>query len=505
MEQLINYFHLVDNSVFFRMDFPDVDVIRVEDTYYCITTTMHFFPGAQILVSKDLIHWKHKSYVYDVLDSTEGQKLDDGKGVYGKGMWAASLRYHEGMFYVCFVANDTGKTYLYRSDSITGPWKKNTIEGFYHDASLLFDEGHIYIAYGNRQIYITELNEEMTAPKEGGLHKLVIEDSKECALGYEGTSLLKINGTYYFFFVHSTPGEWRRTECCFYTDDLSKPVVGGEVCNEDLDYRYSGIAQGTIVDTPEGDWYGFLFQDRGAAGRMPVLMPVHFEGKQPVFESPMALSPELAKSDDSFVDSNSLFVEKDYFQGKVLNPLWQFNHEPDFSLLKWGTNEHGLSIKTDRIVSKLTQVKNIITGRLTFPECVASVLVDGSCMKDGDLAGICALQGKYGFAALQKNTDGYCVVMASSTEDGYEIVDRIPVKLDPEVRLRMSAHFGGEKEFVQFSYWKKNTNSWETIGKEQEVTFALDHFTGCRVGLFQMATENVGGIAKMREYVFTDL
>ena len=97
------------------------------------------------------------------------------------------------------------------------------------------------------------------------------------------------------------------------------------------------------------------------------------------------------------------------------------------------------------------------------------------------------------------------IMSLSSLEDGYEIVDRIPVKLDPEVRLRMSAHFGGEKEYVQFSYWKKNTNSWETIGKEQEVTFALDHFTGCRVGLFQMATENVGGIAKMREYVFTDL
>ncbi len=74
--------------------------------------------GCEILRSYDLVHWEHLSYVYERLDSTEEQRLVGEKNCYGKGMWAASLRYHKGMYYICFVANDTGKTYLYTADNI---------------------------------------------------------------------------------------------------------------------------------------------------------------------------------------------------------------------------------------------------------------------------------------------------------------------------------------------------------------------------------------------------
>ena len=89
------------------MDYPDPDVIRVEDTYYMVTTTMHFMPGCEILRSYDLVNWEHLTYVYDVLDCTPKQTLQGEENAYGKGMWAASLRYHQGLFYLCFVANDT--------------------------------------------------------------------------------------------------------------------------------------------------------------------------------------------------------------------------------------------------------------------------------------------------------------------------------------------------------------------------------------------------------------
>ena len=88
------------------LDYPDPDVIRVDDTYYMVSTTMHFVPGCEILRSYDLVHWEHLSYVYERLDSTEEQRLVGEKNCYGKGMWAASLRYHKGMYYICFVAND---------------------------------------------------------------------------------------------------------------------------------------------------------------------------------------------------------------------------------------------------------------------------------------------------------------------------------------------------------------------------------------------------------------
>ena len=136
-----------------NMDFPDPDVIRVEDTYYMVSTTMHFMPGCVILRSYDLRNWEIAGHIYDSLDGTKGQRLQDKRGIYGKGMWAASIRYHKNKFYVCFAANDTGKTYLYHSHTISGNWKKQEIEGFYHDCSLLFDDDdRVYLVYGNTEI-----------------------------------------------------------------------------------------------------------------------------------------------------------------------------------------------------------------------------------------------------------------------------------------------------------------------------------------------------------------
>lgn len=67
-----------------ELDYPDPDVIRVDDTYYMVSTTMHFMPGCEILRSYDLIHWEHLSYVYERLDSTEEQRLVGEKNCYGK-------------------------------------------------------------------------------------------------------------------------------------------------------------------------------------------------------------------------------------------------------------------------------------------------------------------------------------------------------------------------------------------------------------------------------------
>ena len=82
----------------------------------------------------------------------------------------------------------------------------NEIEGFYHDCSLLFDDGCVFIVYGNTQIYITELNDSLTGPKKGGLNKMIIEDGGDIRLGYEGAHLYKMNGKYYLFFKNEAGG-----------------------------------------------------------------------------------------------------------------------------------------------------------------------------------------------------------------------------------------------------------------------------------------------------------
>ncbi|MCD8118238.1 MAG: glycoside hydrolase 43 family protein [Lachnospiraceae bacterium] len=268
-----------------RQDYPDVDVIRVDDTYYMVSTTMHYMPGGVILRSYDLVNWEIATYLYDILEDTPAQRMEDGLNIYGAGMWAPTLRYHKGTFYVLFVANDTHKTYLFTSEKIEGPWQRREISGFYHDASLLFDDDdRVYIVYGGMKIYITELKADLSGPKKGGLHRMIIQDIGDVSLGYEGSHFYKINGYYYVFLIHwYASGTKRRVEACYVSDSLEGTFIGRDVLDDDMGYRNAGVAQGGIVDTPDGRWYAMLFQDSGAVGRIPVLVPVRFERNFPVF------------------------------------------------------------------------------------------------------------------------------------------------------------------------------------------------------------------------------
>lgn len=593
-----------------RLDYPDPDVIRVGDTYYMISTTMHFMPGGEILRSYDLVHWEHAAFVYERLDSTPAQRLEaapsqGAENIYGKGMWAASLRFHKGVFYVCFVANDTGKTYLYTSESIEGSWEKHQIEGFYHDCSLLFDGDKVYIAYGNRDIYITQLNAELTAPLAGGLHRLAVSDAGNPMLGYEGAHFYKINGKYYLFFIHSLRDRWMRTEACFVADSIDGEFTGGDVLADDRGYCGQGVAQGGIVDTPDGKWYAVLFQDHGAVGRIPVLIPVIWEAGYPVFGE----KEHGAASDENVTDGEGgpehgteisetagcgnntagtdskiprqfevpspcgktdyryePLVQSDDFK-KVpglsekeerrrygcfgLKSVWQFNHEPDLKLIRQDTQRGVLWIKTGKICQSLLQAPNILTQRMLFPRCAGEVTVDTSALKVGDYAGICALQGCYGMAAVTRRDDGFYIVMRGRTaendslqaspDENLEGTEWEAVRIvQSTLRLRIEADFAQMKDEVRFYYCDVETHGsngqggkcggdadsahaeagsqndtdgqdgagrqddthnthnggiWKQIGITQKLYFKMDHFTGCRFGLFVYATKETGGQA----------
>lgn len=500
-----------------RLDYPDPDVIRVKDTYYMVSTTMHFMPGCEILRSYDLRNWEHVTYVYDVLDSTAGQRLEGAENIYGKGMWAASLRYHKGIFYVCFVANDTHKTYLYTAKEITGPWEKHNIEGFFHDCSLLFDDDDkVYIAYGNREIYITELNEDLTAPKKGGLHRLAVKDETKTALGYEGSHFYKIHGKYYLFFIHSLPGVWRRVEACFVADSIDGEFRGGDVFNDDRGYCGQGVAQGGIVDTPDGRWYGVLFQDSGAVGRIPVLVPMKWENDYPVFgiDGKIPEKMELPSTRPGY--QYTPLVGSDDFKG-ALKTCWQFNHEPDWKLLSHDEENGVWKVTTDKVCKDLTQAKNTITQRMYYPGCAGEVTVDGSGLKDGDFAGICALQSCYGFVGLtRKESKLYLTVCTKESTDNSmkdanalandsDVVCMLPVE-EECVKFKLEADFTDMKDTCSFYYYKKEEGRpwghWEKLGNDHKLYFKLDHFTGCRFGLVVFATKETGGNGAFRDFVY---
>lgn len=485
------------------LDYPDIDVIRVEDTYYIVSTTMYFMPGCEILESKDLHHWKHTTYVYDCLVDTPKENLQDGQNAYGKGMWAASLRYHDGIFYVCFVANDTGKTYLYTTNDIKGEWKRQEIEGFYHDCSLLFDDdGRKYIVYGNRQVYLTELNEEMTAPKEGGLHRLLVEDDAKTPLGYEGSHIYKIDGHYYLFLIHSLTERWMRAEACFVADSLEGEFTGRNVFVDDIEYCGSGVAQGGIVDTPDGEWFSILFQDRGAVGRIPILLAVTWEEEDgrrfPQFSNPKDLGwtfsyEGLVQSDDFMNENGESFGFKS---------CWQFNHNPDLSLVKKEAGK--VSFTTNTVCTDLTQARNTLTQRMTFPKSDVRVTIDASGMQEGDRGGLCALQGCFGALTVVRENEQYFLEVNTRTKskDGYEdhLLEKVELS-DPHVTLRITCDFDHMKDTAEFYYYDANINDWKKIGQPHKLVFGLDHFTGCRAGLFFYSTKQTGGQVSFSDFV----
>ena len=502
-----------DNPIIWS-DLPDLDVIRVKDVYYMVSTTMHLMPGCVILKSYDLIHWEIASYVYETLEENKAHRLERDEHIYGKGMWAASLRYYEGTFYVCFVANDTGRTYLFQAESIDGPWRKSYIEGFYHDSSLLFDEGKVYIVYGNTNIYLTELKDDLSGPKEKGFHKMIITDMDDVGLGYEGAHFYKIKDKYYIFLIHwLNYGSRRRVEACYVADQVGGPYKGKNILDDDMGYHNAGVAQGGIVDTPDGSWYAMLFQDHGAVGRIPVLVPVSWKDDFPVFGVEGKVPHKIYSKSNleayvyaPIVDSDS-FEYRAAYRGEIkLKKVWQWNHNPNDAL--WSVTERKgyLRIKTGKISSHIMTAQNVLTQRTMGPRCENTVCVDGSALKNGDFAGIAAFQGCFGFIALTKEDDQYYLVRCGKEKEGSEVLGKEYARVkvvSPHVKLKVSFNFIDNIDEADFYY--ENEGTWKKFGGTQKLYFLLDHFVGCRVALFLYATKEIGGIVDFKDFEYKHL
>lgn len=133
------------NPIIFA-DVPDMSMIRVGDTFYMASTTMHMCPGVPIMKSKDLVNWEIVSYAYDTLGDDDALSLVNGKSNYGRGSWASSLRYHNGIYYVATFSQTTDKTYIFRTNDIEkGKWEKTEFKPGFHDCSLVFDNDRVFL------------------------------------------------------------------------------------------------------------------------------------------------------------------------------------------------------------------------------------------------------------------------------------------------------------------------------------------------------------------------
>ncbi len=103
-------------------DYPDVDIERLGDTYYMITSTMHYAPGMTLLESRDLVSWTLIGHVFDTLDWEPGYNWDR-MGLYGNGVWAGDLARNDGTWYCYFIDTASG-LYVSSASDIRGPWSR---------------------------------------------------------------------------------------------------------------------------------------------------------------------------------------------------------------------------------------------------------------------------------------------------------------------------------------------------------------------------------------------
>ncbi len=505
---------MIDNPMLWA-DVPDPDIIRVGDTFYLVSTTMHLMPGAPIMKSKDLKNWETVGYIFDKLTDSPKYDLSPTEGtVYGRGQWATSLKYHKGKFYALLAPNEAGSmgdTYIFTADKAEGPWKQVSRMRHFHDCSLFFDDDdRVYVIYGTGEMM--ELKKDLSDVIEGTHRHIFQREADETGL-LEGSRMIKHNGKYYLLMISHVyaPGRHRR-EVCYRADNIQGPYEKRTILQSEFG-GFSYEAQGTIVDTQDGDWYGIIFQDRAGVGRVLTVMPCRWidgwpmlgdeEGKVPARVRPLK-SGEPAKS----------IVCADDFSSEKLGLHWQWNHNPVDKA--WSLTERPgyLRLKTARVVPNLYLAPNTLTQRMEGPKCTGSVALDLSKMKDGDIAGLAAFNDHSAVMAIKKVGKKLTLELSDQQvrlTQREKKVEKVEVKVlesvylnknQQKIWLRIDANFIPRTDIATFSY-SLDGKEWTKIGGDFRMGFDWQRFfMGTKFGIFNYATKKVGGYVDVDEFAY---
>ena len=484
-------------------DVPDPDVLRVGDTYYLVSTTMHLMPGAPIMRSKDLKNWETVSYIFDKLTDSPKYDLKEGTA-YGRGQWATSLKYHNGRFYALMAPNEAGAmgdTYIYTAEKAEGPWTLLSRMRHFHDCSLFFDDDNrVYVIYGTGEMM--ELKSDLSNVIEGSHHQLFKREADETGI-LEGSRMLKYKGHYYLLMISQVwgvPGRYRR-EVCYRADDIRGPYEKKVILQSPFG-GFPHVGQGTIVDREYGDWYGIIFQDRGGVGRVLTLMPCRWINGWPMLGDEEGLVPTRVRALVSGQPETHIVCSDD-FSAEKLGLHWQWNHNPVDAAWSLTERPGWLRLKTSRVVPNLYLAPNTLTQRMEGPTCSGSVKLDLSKMKDGDCAGFSAFNSDAGILMVKKNgrklvlTLNEQSVKLSEREKAVEQVDdkviaSVPLTA-PILWLRIDADFNVGRDMAQF-YYSTDGEQWTQLGGDYKLRFDWQRFfMGSKFAIFNYATKRLGG------------
>ena len=503
-------------------DIPDLDIIRVGETYYMVSTTMNMCPGAPIMKSTDLGHWEIVNYVYEAFADDDVTNLENGRDMYAHGSWAASLKYDEAtnLYYVAFNSNDHG-FFIYTTDDIeNGTWTKHACRNGFHDPALFFENGNLYVisaAGGNCSIQQLSLDSEKGVVNTVGSSKRLFSASGDWAL-WEGAHAYKVGDYYYIFIIASPADRWMRTEVCYRSKDLfstdwEEQIVYQGGCGG----QNAGLAQGGIVQTQFGDWYGFLFQDRGAVGRVPSIVSVNWENEWP-YMGAYSVDGKFTKNTAGVVaiinlptsETGNYFTGDDdftYQPGESLKKVWQWNHNPKKDYWSVTDREGFLRLTTDTMVDNLWYAHNSLTQRTFGYTCISEVKLYTDNLKPGDYAGISAIADHGAMIGVTCDDAGnrYIFQADADFKQSFDTPNAtVSEPLAPEQPVYLKITYDFKKNTADFSYSLDGV-SWTALGNTKNLGFSTSTtFMGTRTWLFTYATKEAGGYADFDYYLVYD-
>ena len=505
------------NPLFYD-EFSDPDLIRVGEDYYMTGTTMHTMPGLPILHSRDLVNWKLLGYAFDRLDLGPEFRLEDGKGIYGQGIWAPSFRYRpqDGTFHI-FTNVNRHRTQHFTAKNPAGPWTRTAMKTSLHDLSVLFDDdGHAYVVWGYRDLQFARLTDDLSdiVPET---RRTLFEES--AGMG-EGSHFYKINGEYiitsawYAGRMRMPAARAKHREGPY---EVNFEISGDEEFGWAEGNRLRGsptppftiipgnpesrghmaMHQGGIVDTPTGEWWGFSMMEGNATGRLTCLSPITWQDGWPYFGLPGNLrrTPRTWVKPDTGHTSppKAPYQRNDDFSGPKFANVWQWNHAPDEN--KWSLTERPGFLRLRALpAADFWRARNTLTQRSIGPKSTPTTLLDASGLKPGDVAGLALLNLPYAWIGVRRDTGGLAIEHYNQLTGK---TARVPLDSN-RVWLRADCDF--LKEIATFSYSTDGT-LFQPLGGEFPLVFQLKTFQGVRYSLFAFNTaEAEGGVADFDEF-----
>jgi len=460
-------------------DYSDLDCIRVGDDYYAISSTMQFAPGMTVLHSKDLVNW-------DIVGNAVEDVSQIGKGMtwqemdrYGRGVWAGTIRYHEGRFYVFFGTPDEGY-FMTSSERAEGPWEPLTVllaESGWDDCTALWDEKGRgwFVGTCFRDGYKTY---RFSMAKDGRSINRESATLLNEGMGREANKLIQHGKYYYLIYSEHRDGVGR-----YVMAKRDKHITGRfseakqllQPCREANEPN-----QGGIVEGKDGKWYFVTHHGSGDwSGRVMSVLPVEWADDWPMMgdqsESELGKMMWSASMPVVGADRHIQLQRSDDFDDERLGAQWQWNYQPrkeKFSL----TERKGwlrLRASTPLEQGRLLKACNTLTQRsFRTPQNEVVVKMDISHATDGMRAGLCHFaehSASVGFVCEK----GKCYVeyRKDDRSERGEVIDT------PHLWLKSTWGLDGRSEF----YYSTDGDHYLPMGQYQ---LSWGFYRGDRIGVF---------------------